>query len=263
MSHHRITALSTAAVFEALRNLTSSLSPQYKSDSGSPRPISLSGAPPSADVARLLLHVALEDKGLLLNSQLSFYLFAHGHILRSMTGVPNTSGFDTAATNLMAFMQNRIQLFYDNGVWEIICSTEIRQVKEIRDLVKKIQPEEAKVIWKNVIIGSTIHVGGDMTVGDVTKIVQHSATAAQTHAFVQAAIQLVHQGQLYQAIKYTLDFSKDTYPDLYKNVLTILPYLIHWNEQRGAGVLTEDEINMGWQGMSKVMLDILNNFLKT
>jgi len=263
--HHRIITLPSAAVFEALRNLGGIVRKKIdklQRDAGSPRPISLLGAPPSEDVARLLLHVALEDKGLLLNSLLNFYLFAHGSILHNMRGAPNTTGWDVSATDIMTFMQNRIQIFYENGQWEIICSTEIRHVKEIRELIKKIQPEAPRVVWKNVVIGSTIQVGGNMTFGDTTYVSQIGATLHQKQAFVEATTHLLQNGHLFQAITTTLAFSKDAYPDLYTSVLALLGYLYKWNEERKNGTMVETEANTGWQGMNQAMFGILTTFLE-
>jgi TIR domain len=175
LEHHRITNLTAPAVFTVLRELGryayQYIELQKQEGEWPPRMVSFEGAPPNEAVARLLLHVALEDKGILLSSNLSFYLFVHGNYLRNMAGsLADTTGWEDAAMYVMAFMQNRLQILYDNGIWEIIASTDIRRVKEIRDLIKQIQPVEAKVSWNNVVSGSTIALGDNVYIGDTHKI---------------------------------------------------------------------------------------------
>ena len=169
LQHRPITFLPPAAVFEALREMGRYARKQVENQHQTGQYTKMlywQGATPSEEVARLLLHVVLEDNSLLLGSHLGFYLFSHGQILRNMTGPPDTMGWEEAAYNIMAAMENRIQIHCDNGDWDVICSTEIRQIQIIRDLIKKIVPEKPQIVLKNTVVNSVINAGGNVHIGD-------------------------------------------------------------------------------------------------
>jgi hypothetical protein len=75
---------------------------------------------------------------------------------------------EESAYYIMAAMRNRIQIHCENGVWAIACSTEIRQIREIRELIEKIVPPKSQIILKNAVINSVVNAGGDIHIGDKT-----------------------------------------------------------------------------------------------
>ncbi len=169
-AHSFFAQLAPAAVFKILHYFgTNSCSPGL---TGLPDVAGkLSGAPPSVDIARLLLHLCWELQGRH-KSVFSFYLFANRQALMNMNGdvSPDTTGWDTAATNLLYLMRHEVSIFYENGKWDIECAdAKLKLIPEIKKLLESLQPPEPQIHIsnsQNVIVGSDIQTGGSFIMAD-------------------------------------------------------------------------------------------------
>lgn len=245
LQHARITRLPPQAVFEALLNLGGHaqeyVEKRRKAGIWPSSLISFYGAPPSEKIARLLLHIAFEDKSLILNSHLGFYLYTYSQKLSNMAQPLNHEGWENAAMYVMAAMDNRIQIYYDDNKWDIICSTEIRQVKEIRDLIKSLEVQEVKTSWKNVIYGSTINAN-TVIVGDTIRV--DALTNQQIKTFRNLIEQMLANGYLLQSLQALLDFSNTTFPEIYQNTQKLLGLLYVWQQKRVNSEMPEAQIEV-------------------
>lgn len=170
-AHRFINQLNEVQVFDLLRYV-GSVAQQFRPAGLSqlPRfPVDLAGAPPSVDIARLLLHVAWEEKNAI---QVTFHFYLNNHrkaLMDGMTqaGLPDYAGWNRAAEWILLSMNKQIQIAYENGLWDIECSLELREVPEIRELITAIKITQQQIQGKNIIINSKIIAGRDVHIGDV------------------------------------------------------------------------------------------------
>ena len=170
-AHSFFAQLAPAAVFQTLRYFgTITCSPGL---TGLPDIAGkLSGAPPSVDIARLLLHLSWELQGQH-KSIFSFYLFANRQAFMNMNDdiSPDTTGWDTAATNLLYLMKQEVNIFYENGKWDIECvAPKLKLIPEIKKLLERLKPSEPQIHIsnsQNVIVGSDIQIGGSLIMADL------------------------------------------------------------------------------------------------
>lgn len=265
LQHNRIHKLSPAAVFRVLIELGNEAKSELErlrqngETEGWIKMVSFYGAPPNVDVARLLLHILVEDKNIFWDNKLGLYLFLNSRILRRITDTPSdTVGWEEAATYIMAAIQNRIQIYYDSGKWKIICSSEIRQVKEIRELIEQIQPTQGNIIYKNIITGSEITTGGNIHIGDINKI--NTLAAEQIQAFIDVNISLLNEGKLAQALIHIDKFSKPHFPEICQKANNLLNQLKNLEQSYSLGYLTHEMAQVTWHGLyndSMILLEKL------
>lgn len=173
-AHSFFAQLAPAAVFQILRYFETVIrSPGL---TGLPDVSSkLSEAPPSVDIARLLLHFSWELQGRY-KSIFSFYLFANRQALMNMSDhiSPDTTGWDTAATNLLYLMKQDVSIFYENGKWDIQCAnSKLKLIPEIKKLLESLKPPEPHIHIsnsQNVIVGSDIQTGGSLIMSDTVHL---------------------------------------------------------------------------------------------
>ena len=158
----------------------------------------------------------------------------------------------------MAAMDNRIQVYYDEDKWEIICSTEIRQVKEIRDLINTIKPNDVKTSWKNIIYGSSI-TAERVIVGDQINV--NALTAQQIQAFATIVEAMIRQGLLLQAMQAVLGFTQFQFPSVHQATQQIMDEFHIWQRKRVGGELSEAELSHDWQHLNMQMLGVIQKII--
>ncbi len=171
-AHQFFTTLAPAAVFTVLRYFGEALSSNRGLGlTGLPSIAkSLSSAPPSVEIARLLLHLAWETQGRQ-NSIFSFYLWINRQELENISDTiePNSTDWDKAAVNILNTMNKDISIFYADNKWDIECANpQLKLVPEIRQLIEKLMDKtsQLKVIdSKNVLIDNNITTE-NLTIGD-------------------------------------------------------------------------------------------------
>ena len=149
--HRFIDELTEAQVFRILKMLGDWTKNNRKGGLNLPRyPIDLTGAPAEVNIARLLLHAAVEENNTL-TVVFRKFLFTEQVNLRNekeniQNELPDTKDWTLYAAWILIYLNNELSVEFKNQMWQVECKSErMLGISEIRDLLQIIRFDMSKL----------------------------------------------------------------------------------------------------------------------